>query len=187
MKDFKIIRNLYDVKTHRTVPDLFQYTKNIKHLGMIDDTQSLGSPSFYKNREMSKIQYRILPKIEREIKLRLYPTYNYFRVYNSESTLPIHIDREECEISITLNLGYDGDYNWPIWIRDSDNIDHEVTLEPGDGLIYKGFDLKHWREPADERVICQSQLFMHFVDQNGPYENLLLDEDFWEKRQNANR
>ena len=107
---------------------------------------------------------------------KLYPTYNYARIYNKKSILEPHIDRPACEISCTLNVGFDGDYNWPIWIKGKDGKHHEVILEPGDALIYMGCDQVHWRLPADGKVKCQIQVFLHYVIQGGRYEDVIYDK-----------
>lgn len=172
---FLVIKNMYDVNNHSPrIVDLFAYTKTLPD-GIYNDNQSPGSPSFYKNTEMNKIQIKMLSKMEEFTGMKLYPTYNYFRIYNSNSILDAHTDREACEISCTINVGYDGNYSWPIWIRDNNEKNHSVTLEVGDGVIYMGCKNLHWREPADKRVICQTQLFIHYVEQDGPYEDSVFD------------
>lgn len=173
MKDFKIVRNLFDIKNYSI--DLFQYTKDIKIYGNLNDIQSPGAPSFYKAKEITKVHYKLLPIIEKETELKLYPTYNYFRIYNENSILKPHVDRPACEISCTMNIGYDGNYNWPIWMKDIDGKDHEVILEVGDGLIYFGCSQIHWREDSNCKVKQQSQVFFHFVNQDGPFQDYLLD------------
>ena len=171
-----IIKDLYDVKNHtKNTSDLFAYTKTISNTGDFDE-QTPFAPSFYGDLEMWKIQYKILEKMEKITGLKLYPTYNYFRIYNSSSILKPHTDRPACEISVTMNIGYDGDYNWPIWIKDNNNKNVEVILEPGDGLIYQGCVNEHWRDDADKRVLKQSQVFLHYVNQNGPYEHCINDK-----------
>ena len=50
----------------------------------------------------------------------LVPQYSYYRLYNKGSELKRHTDRESCEISLTLCLGYDSHYSWPIWFKDRD-------------------------------------------------------------------
>ena len=155
------------------IPDLFLYLRNQK--GEEDD-QCPGCPVFYKNRELDKVQIKCLRKLEDLTGINLFPTYNYARVYNSKSILKSHTDRPACEISVTMNIGYDGNYNWPIWITDKFGQDKIVILEPGDGLIYLGCEQIHWRADADERIICQSQLFCHYVNQNGPYEDCIYDK-----------
>ncbi len=169
MGDFKVVRNIIDVD------GLFDYSRSVQHNGILDDPQTPGAPSVSNDTEMWKLQIRLLPAIEAASGHKLYPTYNFFRVYNSSSYLKKHIDRAACEISASLNLGYEGDYSWPLWIEDSQGKAHEVVLEPGDAMIYRGTRAPHWREPADERVICQSQLFVHYVDQDGPNADCILD------------
>lgn len=167
---FVICQNFADVT------GLFDYTKSIMANGMINDAQTPGAPSFYKDLEMNKLQIRCMNKMEEQTGLKLYPTYNYFRIYNSKSILYPHRDRPACEISVTLNVGYTGEYNWPIWIQGNDGENYEVTLRPGDAVIYKGCENLHWRQDADIRVKCQSQVFMHYVNQDGPYANCIYDE-----------
>lgn len=175
---FTIVHQMYDMNSHtRVYPDVFKYIKSIINESEMDD-QVPFAPSFYKNREMLKIQIRLLSKMEEVTGLKLYPTYTYSRIYNKKSILEKHTDRPACEISGTLCIGYDGDYNWPLWIKDNDDKSHSIMLEPGDGLIYRGCNNEHWREAADDRVKCQSQLFIHYIDQNGPYEDNIYD---WNK------
>lgn len=172
---FKVVRDFYDVNNHtKQVPNLFDYTKSIKSTGELD-TQTPFAPSFSKNIEMNKVQIRILTKMEEATGLKLYPTYNYFRIYNKKSILKRHTDRPACEISVTMNVGFDGDYNWPICIKDKKGKEHSVVLEPGDGLVYLGCEQVHWREDADDRVICQSQVFIHYVNQDGPHADCIFD------------
>lgn len=176
---FKIVRNLYTPFNHtKQIPNIFEHMKSIKHTGEMDD-QCPFAPSFYRNIEMSKIQIKILKLMEDETGLKLYPTYNYSRIYNKKSILAVHSDRPACEISITLCLGYDGDYGWPIFMKDYAGKTYEVLLKPGDGIIYRGCDLDHWREDADNRVSCQLQVFAHYVDQDGPNADCIFD---WERK-----
>ena len=165
---------MYDVNNHSPrIIDLFEYTKTLT--GGHYDNQTPTAPAYYKNLEMSKIHIKMLSKMEESTGMKLYPTYNYLRVYDPKSILDAHTDREACEISCTITIGHDGDYNWPIWIKDNDGGDHSVTLKVGDGLIYMGCKNPHWREPADGKVKCQTQLFLHYVEQNGANEDHVFD------------
>lgn len=178
---FFVYRNLYDVKNHTTeINDLYQYTKDTKLTSDFygdkrDDVQCPEAPYFYRDKEMNKVQIKILNKLEKQTGLKLYPTYNYYRIYNDKSILKPHTDRPACEISVTMNIGYDGDYSWPIWLKGNDQKNYEVTLEPGDGLLYHGCTNLHWRKNADYRVKEQSQVFLHYVDQNGPFTDCIFD------------
>ena len=109
------------------------------------------------------------PVMESITGLKLYPTYAYCRIYNHGDVLNAHIDRPGCEISASMTLGNDltarsqtdKQYNWPIYVEGK-----PLSCEPGDILIYHGCELKHWREAFQGEY--QVQLFMHYVDQNGP-------------------
>ena len=74
-----------------------------------------------------------------------------------------------------MNIGFEGDYNWDIWIKGRDDKDYAVKLESGDGLVYLGCERPHWRENADDRVICQSQVFLHYVQQDKENEDNIFD------------
>jgi hypothetical protein len=78
-----------------------------------------------------------------------------------------HTERPSCEISVTVMIGSDGT-KWPIFIEDN-----EVVLQPGDAVIYLGCELEHWRE--EFKGDWHSQVFLHYVDANGPYSNFAID------------
>ena len=117
----------------------------------------------------------MLPKMEKCTDLKLFPTYTYSRIYRKGNELKIHKDRPSCEVSITLRLSASDDsYNWPIWMDKS-----EYNLEDGDGVIYRGCDLNHWREVCDAPEGWRmGQVFMHYVDQNGPYPEYRYDKRY---------
>ena len=100
-------------------------------------------------------------------------TYTYARIYKNSSVLKRHSDRPECQYSVTLCLGGEYDKQWPIWINDYSGKSHEVPLEEGDILIYSGHELEHWREKFEGKL--QYQLFMHYVDADGEFNDRLFD------------
>jgi hypothetical protein len=50
----------------------------------------------------------------------------------------------------------------------------KVILQPGDMVIYRGCDIKHWRDPYDGNQ--QIQVFLHYVDVNGKYADHKFDK-----------
>lgn len=92
------------------------------------------------------------------------PTYVYSIIYEKNSILIPHRDRQACEVSITLHLG--GDVEWPIFIRKPDGTEASVTLNPGDAMLYLGCIADHWREQYSG--VEYAQVFMHYVRSNGP-------------------
>lgn len=124
---------------------------------------------------LDSLMKQMKPKMEECTGLKLFPTYTYSRIYKKGNILALHKDRPSCEISITLRLSAtDDSYNWPIWMKDA-----EYNLEDGDGVIYRGCDLEHWREPCDAPEGWKmGQVFMHYVDQNGPYPEYRYDKRY---------
>jgi len=98
------------------------------------------------------------PIMEKHLKMKLVPTYSYCRVYVKGNDLKPHIDRKSCEFSTTLNLGGDP---WPIYLEPN----NEINLKPGDMLIYKGCEVKHWRKPFKGELCVQT--FLHYNKING--------------------
>jgi hypothetical protein len=112
--------------------------------------------------------------LQRRLGLELLPCYSYLRCYTPESRLPSHLDRPSCEISVTLPVGqYQSVDNWPIWVE-SEGQNVAVDLKPGDLLAYRGAEVPHWREPLPEGLWVQ--VFLHYVDANGPYTEYALDQ-----------
>lgn len=159
--NYLVVRNLITKKEAKTLATNLK--KNEKN-GSLDDIQSLGSPSFYNNKLHTKIQKKLLPKIEKHTDFKLFKTYNYARIYKKNSILRIHKDRPACEISLTLDLGGD---DWSIYLLNNDEKPIKVKLNPGDALIYMGCDVWHWREKFKGNE--HTQLFMHFVNKFGRY------------------
>ena len=87
------------------------------------------------------------------------PTYTYARIYENGAVLTPHVDKEECEISLTVNL--ESDQPWSIWIQNPQGQKQEVVLNSGDAMIYFGMTAPHWREEYTGNA-C-TQLFMHYV------------------------
>jgi hypothetical protein len=127
----------------------------------------------------------VLPKIEKVINTKLYPTYAYARLYEKGSELKKHKDRISCEISTTLNLGGD---EWPIYIESNPNLGVitnnsyipskskglKVVLKPGDMLLYKGNVLEHWRKKFN-KDIC-GQVFLHYNEIKDDKKENLFDK-----------
>jgi len=154
---------------------MYDYFLSKYDSGDFYDPQVFGASSFYKDIEVYKLQFDLLEVMQKKTGRKLYTTYNYTRVYNNKSYLDEHTDREACEVTLDICMGYQGDYVWPIWMKDNNNQKHYVDLKPGDGLIYDGLHTSHGRDKADDRVQRQVNCFFHYVDADGPYKNYILD------------
>ena len=135
--------------------------------------QMPNTPSAYGHPLMEMLLERLLPEVERAAALRLYPTYSFFRAYQRGDSLARHRDRPACEISLSLSLGYEADAAWPLWIEAPGGV-VSVTLEPGDAVLYQGRECFHWRDAFEGEHAAQ--VFLHYVDQNGPYAEWKFDK-----------
>ena len=158
--DYVIIKNLIDSKTAQT---LYDYTLKNLDAGNLKDDQVPGSPSFYQDKEMVALHHTLLPKLEALLSLKLIPTFCYYRTYRTNAILRMHKDRKSCDISISLNLGQKGE-RWDLWLLDHDENAHNICLNPGDALIYRGGALSHWRGKLIHADFV-SQVFFFFVNQ----------------------
>lgn len=97
---------------------------------------------------------------------KLIPSYAYCRVYLNGADLKPHKDRSSCEYSVTLNLSQT--HPWPIYMGKK-----AITLNPGDGVLYKGCEIAHHRDTFEGEEYVQ--VFLHYVDADGPYKDHAYD------------
>ena len=153
----------------------YMYENNITYdngmLGTWTDQQIPNTYSHYADHVMETLLMKTLPVMQKETGLELVPTYSYARAYKKGDILKRHKDRPSCEISTTLCIGYDSDYNWPMFVTKEDGGQGEpIYLNPGDMIIYRGCELEHWREPF--KGLNHAQVFLHYNETNGSNDNL---------------
>jgi len=131
------------------------------------DSQSF-SPAWYNDSLMTSLLDIKLPLVEKESNLKLFQTYAYWRYYVYGAKLDKHTDRPACEVSVTTCIKkYD---NWPIVVEGK-----SFELEEGDAVLYTGRNQKHWR-PGIYEGEGMAQVFLHYVDKNGPYAHHAYDK-----------
>lgn len=111
----------------------------------------------YADLAMDNLLANIKNKVENITKLKLDESYSYLRIYKKGDILYRHLDRKECVVSLTLNLGGD----WPFYFIDKNNIQVKANIAPGNALLYDGVKLVHWREKLEEKECIQ--VFLHYV------------------------
>lgn len=70
-------------------------------------------------------------------------------------------------------LGFDERRPWPTWIEGPAGI-ASVSLQPGDGLLYRGIECPHWRLPFEGS--CLARVLLHYVDQHGRHAEWKFDQ-----------
>lgn len=102
----------------------------------------------------------------------LKPSYVYLASYLGGAELKKHIDREQCEYSVTFCLDFSPEpmreTSWPIRL-DTPRGTATVYQALGDGLAYRGTRLPHYRDILGDGQTSTS-IFFHYVrtDFSGP-------------------
>jgi predicted 2-oxoglutarate/Fe(II)-dependent dioxygenase YbiX len=139
------------------------------------DDQCPKSQAVHGAMAFDKLLVDLLPHFEKASGKRLYPTYSYARLYAPDDELVIHTDRESCEISATLTLGFEGDV-WAIYMGDEGKANpSRIDMAVGDAVLYRGMDKHHWRERYTEGK-WQAQVFLHYVDADGKHAEWKFDK-----------
>ena len=195
---YLVIKDLWDPKElyHPLPPNRGQINYWGKGLDQFTYTpvekQVEGSLARYWHPQYRQIHTGIRLKLEKIIGRKLYNTYYYDRYYFPGQELTKHADRDACEISVTVHISTTLDKEWPIWIKTPDTYadkkktqvlvsgeNHGVVLKAGDGMVYKGCERPHWRDPMpvskkrkkffgkSQEEIYYHQIFFHYVLQDG--------------------
>jgi hypothetical protein len=96
------------------------------------------------------------------------PSYVYFAAYQSGAELASHVDRAQCEFSITFLVDCtpepERESAWPLYLVTPQGT---VTVFQclGDGLLYKGRELPHYRKRLADGCTSTS-IFFHYVPQD---------------------
>eukprot|EP01064_Diplonema_japonicum_P021052 TRINITY_DN305_c0_g1_i2.p1 TRINITY_DN305_c0_g1~~TRINITY_DN305_c0_g1_i2.p1 ORF type:complete len:474 (+),score=113.02 TRINITY_DN305_c0_g1_i2:103-1524(+) len=108
-------------------------------------------------------------------------TYTYMGGYPGGSELKPHVDRAQCEITMSVSVDVNpGEETCPLGLRlepkkllkersvgtntrpsDASKVAY-VYPRIGDALMFRGRGLVHWRDPIPENMNC-TNIFLHFV------------------------
>lgn len=136
--------------------DKFEYFEN--------EPQVEGSLSRYSYPKYKQVHSEVRLKVEKVIGKKLFNTYYYDRFYFPGQVLSPHVDRPACEISVSVHIGTNLKGYWPFKIETPGNEIHSLGLDPGDGVIYKGCDRKHWRDQMPSRHSKFKNLWNTFLN-----------------------
>ena len=163
------------------------------------EQQVEGSLARYWFPQYRKTHSGVRKKLEKILGRKLYNTYYYDRYYFPGQPLHKHADRDACEISVTIHVSTnlpDNLKDWEVKIKTPDKYtdkkktavlvpgeERACVLNPGDGMVYKGCERPHWRDPmpgipkgkkskklfgkAPQQEQYYHQIFFHYVLQDG--------------------
>ena len=127
---------------------------------------------------METLLEQLTPAIEEATALALWPTLSFYYTYKNGSQLEKHTDRSSCQIVAGLCIGADEAFinnkgTWPL-IFNLNGKAESVALEFGDIVIFRGYEIEHWRE-AFTGAWFISAIF-GFVEKNGPFAFQKFDQ-----------
>ena len=156
----------------------------------IDELDVPTSFSRYRYPSYHQVHKLIGKAIENILQIDLFPTYYYERCYWKNSVLVRHTDRPACEISISIQVS-SNTKPWPIFFKKPNGEESSVTMNDGDGVIYKGIEIEHWRNRLDSKYnrfqryikklrkidddTYHHQVFFHYVKAQGNYVHHAYD------------
>jgi hypothetical protein len=104
----------------------------------------------------------VQPIIEEWVGYKVEPTSLYgIRVYKRGSMLAPHVDRLPLVSSAIIQVAQDLDSPWPIEVYDHAGFAHNVTMLPGDMVLYESHTVLHGR-PFPLNGTFYANVFVHF-------------------------
>lgn len=131
------------------------------------------------------------PTLEEWSGQRLAPSSVYgIRVYQRNAMLHPHVDRTNLVLSAIVNIDQEVDEPWPLEIYNHQGIAHNVTLNPGEMLLYESASCIHGRPfPLQGRFYANA--FLHFeaigplddIEKCGPHDDglppYIVPNSYW--------
>lgn len=113
-------------------------------------------------------------RIEEAVGRDLLRAYAYWRVYYEGADLVPHTDRKASEIAVSIAIASDPEGQvWPIMVEDFEGNEVVAELQPGDGIVYLGREVSHWRETLTAR--SHKQLMLFYVLEDGEFRDYAFD------------
>ena len=140
MKKYKLIKNFL-TKEERKILTIYCDLTHRHNFTNFDASNNNLDTSYYGDFVMEALMLTKKKIIEKHLNIKLFCTYSFWRLYTQGSNLPEHMDRPSCEYSVTVQIGHDKKYKWPIFMDGK-----KIILKDGDAVVYKGCDVKHSRE-----------------------------------------
>lgn len=165
----QILPGFFSPELCRVVYDYVMLRKSVGLIGSPDERVP-DAPRLYGDLLTETLVGQKQPIVEAAVGHPLWPSYSYVRLHYKHATLPPHTDREASELAVSVNIG--GDHIWPLCFKRGDE-ELSVTLEVGDGVVYRGRDLSHWRQPYQGEVHVQCILF--YVCADGEFAKFRYD------------
>ncbi len=165
--EYVVLRNLF---SPLQLAHLRSYFRAMEREGYLSrsDSQVERRRSHYREPLSSAIHEQLVPLVSHVTSRRLRASYSFFSVYLPGAVLDKHKDRPQCEWNLSLiwdtRPEKDRANAWPIYLEVGGRA-RRVKLGMGDGLLYRGTEYFHWRNPQPARNFTAATFF-HFVGEH---------------------
>jgi hypothetical protein len=167
-----LVQNFLDPMTTQTI-SVYLENKIRRNEWCGKENDSVTKLAYYADPLIETVLQASLPLVSEACGKELHPTYSYARIYQPGEELEPHIDRPSCEISVTVNVASKGAQS-PIWMHYGNNEPHAYTLNPGDAVVYKGCEARHWRDTFKKDQL-NVQFMLHYVNKFGLHAERKFD------------
>tara|TARA_R100001510_G_C7614476_1_gene177088 strand:- start:302 stop:907 length:606 start_codon:yes stop_codon:yes gene_type:complete len=170
----------------------YMILKSANHKDWTNDPGSTKSLiGYYGDTLMETILDMSTSVVAQALNKKLWPSYSYVRVYDKDSYLPVHSDREGSEFVLCLGLGGSpNDKSYPIYIGEIDEsqdyvyydtknkevplkIESKFEMVQNNAILFSGQEKVHWRTKCQHDHFIS--LFMFYVDQDGKHADQKYD------------
>jgi hypothetical protein len=144
---YAVLRGLF---TPIFVAAVREYYRRLEREGYLmgGDERRRGRPLIHDEPLLAFLGSQLAAVVSQVTRQRAPSTFSFLRVYDPGAVLERHRDRPVCRWNIDLVAGGEPPPErrtaWPLWI-DGRRGRRAVRLGLGDGLLYRGTELSHWR------------------------------------------
>mmetsp|Transcript_56166 Transcript_56166/g.67385 ORF Transcript_56166/g.67385 Transcript_56166/m.67385 type:complete len:136 (-) Transcript_56166:129-536(-) len=117
------------------------------------------------------------------LELEQYMLYG-IRVYGEGNILTPHVDDLPRVASAIINVDQDVDEDWPLEVIGHDGIAYNITMQPGDLVLYESHSTYHAR-PFELKGRYYANIFIHFYPTGNALDGTPIDNDIFEGHDDA--
>jgi hypothetical protein len=146
---------------------LRRYFRQLDQKGyLLIDTRMGNNRRVWQNDGVARfVHYQITQLINRLVPEPIKPSYCFLSAYKPGAILKRHTDRAQCEWNLSLLIDTNPEVelsdSWPLNLEIEGKV-KAARLDMGDGVLYRGTRILHWRDALPEGHIA-TLILCHFV------------------------
>ena len=130
----------------------------------LGDAQVAGRYGWHNEHLARFFHHQLTDYIGRIVGVAVKPSYAYVSAYQGGAVLERHVDREQCEFTVSLLIERSAEgemVEWPLYFDTPDGT-IEVFQVVGEAVLFRGTQLPHYRPPLADGQTYMS-LLLHYV------------------------